>query len=176
MHRDLKPQNLLIDAAGTLKICDFGLARGFGIPIKNLAHEVVTLWYRPPDVLLGSTKYTANVDTWSIGCIFAEMANQKSLFPGTNEEDQLLQIFKKCGSPSEESFPGLPSLPLYDPAQIPTFPGVPLKQLVPKLEETGLDLLSQFLQIDPDKRITAANALKHPYFADLPEFVHKLYQ
>ena len=71
LHRDLKPQNLLISREGILKIADFGLARGYGIPVKNYTHEVVTLWYRPPDVLLGSRNYFTTVDIWSIGCIFA---------------------------------------------------------------------------------------------------------
>ena len=82
LHRDLKPQNLLISKDNILKIADFGLARASGIPTKGFTHEVVTLWYRPPDVLLGSQKYSNNIDIWSVGCIFAEMSNMKPLFPG----------------------------------------------------------------------------------------------
>lgn len=87
LHRDLKPQNLLISKDHILKIADFGLARASGIPTKGFTHEVVTLWYRPPDVLLGSQKYSNNIDIWSVGCIFAEMSNMKALFPGQKEED-----------------------------------------------------------------------------------------
>lgn len=82
LHRDLKPQNLLISKDHILKIADFGLARASGIPTKGFTHEVVTLWYRPPDVLLGSQKYSNNIDIWSVGCIFAEMCNMKALFMG----------------------------------------------------------------------------------------------
>ena len=80
LHRDLKPQNLLINREGLLKLADFGLARAFGIPVKNFTHEVVTLWYRAPDILLGSKNYTTSVDIWSVGCIFAEIVTRKALF------------------------------------------------------------------------------------------------
>jgi cyclin-dependent kinase len=80
LHRDLKPPNLLINREGQLKLADFGLARAFGIPVRSYTHEVVTLWYRAPDVLLGSRKYSTPVDIWSVGCIFAEMANGRCVF------------------------------------------------------------------------------------------------
>ena len=76
LHRDLKPQNLLINREGRLKLADFGLARAFGIPVKNFTHEVVTLWYRAPDILLGSKNYTTSVDIWSVGCIFSEIVTR----------------------------------------------------------------------------------------------------
>src|SRR3954470_18060048 len=98
LHRDLKPQNLLINREGELKLADFGLARAFGIPVRNYTHEVVTLWYRAPDVLLGSRKYSTSVDIWSVGCIFAEMVNARPLFPGASDADQLVKIFKILGS------------------------------------------------------------------------------
>lgn len=84
LHRDLKPQNLLISNNKVLKLADFGLARASGIPVKSYTHEVVTLWYRPPDVLLGSQKYSTEIDIWSVGCIFAELVNLKPLFAGQN--------------------------------------------------------------------------------------------
>ncbi len=101
-HRDLKPQNLLIDSTGTrIKLADFGLARAFGLPIKTYTHEVVTLWYRCPEILLGQKQYSLGVDLWSTGCIFAEMAQKKPLFIGDSEIDQIFKIFKVQGTPRE---------------------------------------------------------------------------
>lgn len=94
LHRDLKPQNLLINKKGDLKIADFGLARSFGSPVRSYSHEVVTLWYRSPDVLLGSKYYSTPIDIWSIGCIFAEMMLGRPLFPGSNMKDQMIRIQK----------------------------------------------------------------------------------
>jgi len=137
LHRDLKPQNLLINNNGELKLADFGLARAFGIPVKCYSAEVVTLWYRPPDVLFGAKIYNTSIDIWSAGCIFAgyfshffilfcmivtwyefkikqEMANGgRPLFPGSDVEDQLKKIFKLLGEPTEENWPGVSLLPEY---------------------------------------------------------------
>ena len=107
LHRDLKPQNLLINSNGILKLADFGLARAFGIPVKNFTHEVVTLWYRAPDILLESKDYNTSVDIWSAGCIFAELVTKKALFPGRNEDDQLKKIFKIMGTPNDEGWYGI---------------------------------------------------------------------
>jgi len=114
LHRDLKPQNLLINREGLLKLADFGLARAFGIPVKNFTHEVVTLWYRAPDILLGSKNYTTSVDIWSVGCIFAEIVNRTPLFQGHNDRDQLNKIFQIRGTPSPEEWMGLTELPLFE--------------------------------------------------------------
>lgn len=93
-HRDLKPQNLLIDANGMLKIADFGLARAFSLPFRTYTHEVVTLWYRAPEILLGQKRYGLPVDMWSVGTIFAEMVTRKPLWPGDCEIDELFRIFR----------------------------------------------------------------------------------
>ena len=98
LHRDLKPPNLLINREGQLKLADFGLARAFGIPVRSYTHEVVTLWYRAPDILMASRKYSTPVDIWSVGCIFAEMCNGRPLFSGTSEADQLDKIFRMLGT------------------------------------------------------------------------------
>ncbi|KAF9380923.1 cyclin-dependent serine/threonine protein kinase, partial [Podila verticillata] len=141
LHRDLKPQNLFISKKGDLKLGDFGLARAFGIPVRSYSHEVVTLWYRAPDVLMGSKQYSTSIDIWSAGCIFAEMASGRPLFPGSSVKDQLLKIFKILGTPTEETWPGVSRLPEYRP-DFPLFNPIQLENLVPKLEPSGIDLLT----------------------------------
>ncbi|CAI5795868.1 cyclin-dependent kinase 16 isoform X3 [Podarcis lilfordi] len=109
LHRDLKPQNLLINERGELKLADFGLARAKSIPTKTYSNEVVTLWYRPPDILLGSTEYSTQIDMWGVGCIFYEMSTGRPLFPGSTVEEQLHFIFRILGTPNEETWPGIQS-------------------------------------------------------------------
>ncbi|KAK9903136.1 hypothetical protein M0R45_006223 [Rubus argutus] len=168
LHRDLKPQNLLIDRrTNALKLADFGLARAFGIPVRTFTHEVVTLWYRAPEILLGSRHYSTPVDVWSVGCIFAEMVNQRPLFPGDSEIDELFKIFRIVGTPNEDTWPGVSSMPDFK-SSFPKFPSKDLATLVPNLESAGVDLLCKMLCLDPSKRITARSALEHEYFKDIP--------
>jgi serine/threonine protein kinase len=166
MHRDLKPQNLLIDSTGLLKIADFGLARAFSIPLPQYTHEVVTLWYRAPEVLLGAKKYSTPLDVWSIGAIFAELANKKPLLPGDSEYDQLMKTFMMFGTPNDEIWPGVSELPDYK-AIFPKWSARPLREKVPSLENAGLDLLGRMMIYEPSQRISTKQALKHPYFNDL---------
>ncbi|XP_060068650.1 cyclin-dependent kinase 1-like [Ylistrum balloti] len=166
LHRDLKPQNLLIDNKGIIKLADFGLARAFGIPVRVYTHEVVTLWYRAPEILLGCQRYSTPVDIWSIGCIFAEMITKRPLFHGDSEIDQLFRIFRTLTTPTEEDWPGVTNMPDYKP----TFPNWRTNQLasaVKQLDNTGLDILQQMLIYDPAYRISAKRALNHSYFANL---------
>jgi len=163
LHRDLKPQNLLINKKGELKLADFGLARAFGIPVRSYSHEVVTLWYRAPDVLMGSRKYSTPIDIWSAGCIFAEMATGRPLFPGSSVSDQLTRIFKIMGTPHEDVWPGVSELPDYK-ADFPQYAAQSLPALIHGLDEKGQNLLSRMLQYDPNQRISAQAAMKHPYF------------
>jgi len=166
LHRDLKPQNLLIDARNNLKLADFGLARAFGIPMRTYTHEVVTLWYRAPEVLLGSRHYSTAIDMWSVGCIFAEMAMQGApLFPGDSEIDQIFKIFRILGTPNEEVWPSVSTLPDYKPT-FPQWSRQDLVKVVPPLDDTGIDLLKRTLTYDTSKRLSAKRALLHPYFAD----------
>ncbi|KAF8568932.1 hypothetical protein P879_01190 [Paragonimus westermani] len=107
LHRDLKPQNLLITETRELKLADFGLARAKSIPTKTYSNEVATLWYRPPDVLLGDRNYSGHIDIWGAGCIFYEMSTGQPLFPGESKDNQIVIIFQKCGIPPESYWPGL---------------------------------------------------------------------
>ncbi|KAL4854142.1 Cell division control protein 2 A [Chlorella vulgaris] len=164
LHRDMKPQNLLIDrVTNTMKLADFGLARAFGIPVRQYTHEVITLWYRAPEILLGVKHYSTPVDLWSIGCIFAEMINQKPLFPGDSEIDELYKIFQVLGTPSEASWPGVSQLPDYKDC-FPQWRPRDLQSVVPTLDALGVDLLGHLLQYNPSERITARAALDHPWF------------
>lgn len=166
LHRDLKPQNLLINNKGELKLGDFGLARAFGIPFNTFSNEVVTLWYRAPDVLLGSRAYTTSIDIWSAGCIFAEMCTGKPLFPGTANEDQLIKIFRLMGTPNERTWPGISQYTNYkNNWQI--FVPQDLRLIVPNLDSMGLNLLQSLLQMRPESRITARQALQHPWFHEI---------
>jgi len=174
LHRDLKPQNLLINKDGELKLADFGLARAFGIPVRSYTHEVVTLWYRAPDVLMGSRKYSTPVDIWSVGCIFGEMVTGRPLFPGSSEQDQLVRIFKLLGTPSPDSWPGITELPDYRP-DLPVFPSQPLNSAIRTLDPVGIDLLNSMLQYDPANRVTAKAAMNHPFFNDLPAMIRAKY-
>jgi len=171
LHRDLKPQNLLINRTGELKLADFGLARAFGIPVRCYSAEVVTLWYRPPDVLFGAKLYTTSIDMWSAGCIFAELANAgRPLFPGSDVDDQLKRIFKLLGTPSEENWPGMTQLPDFKP--FPMYqPSMSFSQVVPKLSNRGRHLLQRLLLCNPSQRLSADESMAHPYFLDLNPMV-----
>ena len=163
IHRDLKPQNLLlITSEMKLKLCDFGLSRMFSLPMGKMTHEIITLWYRPPEVLLGIENYTTKVDSWSIGCIMAEMITGKPLFPGDCEIGQLFKIFQIMGTPNEETWPGITKLKDYS-LLFPQWKPKKLKDLFPNFDKDGLDLMEKFLQMDPDKRITIKDALNHPF-------------
>nr|CAD7438224.1 unnamed protein product [Timema bartmani] len=154
LHRDLKPQNLLIDHTGYIKLADFGLARGFGIPVRTYTHEVVTLWYRAPEILLGAKFYTTSVDIWSLGCIFAEMMTKRALFPGDSEIDQLFRIFRTLGTPDESVWPGVSKLPDYK-SMFPSWESQDIDEILPGLDPSGQDL---FL-VSVSHNFTALNEL-----------------
>ncbi|XP_014816049.1 PREDICTED: cyclin-dependent kinase 2, partial [Calidris pugnax] len=149
LHRDLKPQNLLINADGAIKLADFGLARAFGVPVRTYTHEVVTLWYRAPEILLGCKYYSTAVDIWSLGCIFAPGwgITRRALFPGDSEIDQLFRIFRTLGTPDEAAWPGVTAMPDYKPS-FPKWARQDFSKVVPPLDEEGRKLLA----VSPGKR------------------------
>jgi len=167
LHRDLKPQNLLINERGELKLADFGLARAKSVPTKTYSNEVVTLWYRPPDVLLGSTDYSTPIDMWGVGCIFYEMASGRPLFPGSTVEDELHLIFKVLGTPTEDNWPGINRSEELQSYKFPHYPAESLVARAPRLDPDGIILLNSFLCFEARRRVSAKDAMKNPYFQSL---------
>uniref|UniRef100_A0A8C6L799 cyclin-dependent kinase n=1 Tax=Nothobranchius furzeri TaxID=105023 RepID=A0A8C6L799_NOTFU len=158
LHRDLKPQNLLINDKGELKLADFGLARAKSVPTKTYSNEVVTLWYRPPDVLLGSTEYSTPIDMWGVGCIFYEMITGRPLFPGSTVEDELHLIFRILGTPTEETWPGITTSEEFKSYNFPHYQAEPFVNT----------------HAQSKKRVSAEEALKHSYFKSLGQEVQTL--
>ncbi|XP_008412075.1 cyclin-dependent kinase 17-like isoform X2 [Poecilia reticulata] len=174
LHRDLKPQNLLINEKGELKLADFGLARAKSVPTKTYSNEVVTLWYRPPDVLLGSTEYSTPIDMWGVGCIFYEMITGRPLFPGSTVEDELHLIFRILGTPTEATWPGITTSEQFKTYNFPRYHAEPIVNHAPRIDSDGLDLLLKLLQFEAKNRVSAEEALRHPYFRTLGEHVQSL--
>ncbi|XP_037908458.1 serine/threonine-protein kinase PITSLRE isoform X2 [Hermetia illucens] len=174
LHRDLKASNLLLSHKGILKVGDFGLAREYGSPLKAYTSLVVTLWYRAPELLLCTKEYSTPIDMWSVGCIFAEFLQMAPLFPGKTEMDQLNKIFKELGTPNDKIWPGYKDLPAVQNliSQNPHFTEYPVSNLrrrfSNKASELGMSLLQGLLTYDPKQRFTAEQALKSPYFKELP--------
>jgi len=168
MHRDMKPQNLLVDTKTMrLKIADFGLARAFVLPIPQYTHEVITVWYRPLEILMGSKLYSLPVDMWGVGCILAEMATASPLFAGDSEIDTAFKIFQKLGTPTEAMYPGVSELPDFKPSFPKWKPKgwANIRNTLAQIGNTGIDLLEQLMRYDPNTRISARAALQHAYFA-----------
>lgn len=177
LHRDIKGSNLLIDNYGNLKIADFGLARSFGEPGRKYTNRVITLWYRPPELLLGANEYGPSVDMWSMGCLLAELLTRKPLFPGKDEAEQLDLIFQVTGTPTDETWPGWKDLPCsslvndesikYEPQlgnhfeKMAAFHDAPCSPAI-------IDLLSSMLKLDPRERCTAEQALADKWFYEEP--------
>jgi len=164
-HRDLKLSNLLLNNRGRLKLCDFGLARFFKPhSLGPYTPRVVTLWYRAPELLLGAVDYSCAVDMWALGCILGELLLNEPLFPGKTEIQMLELVSRRIGSPNQRIWPGLAHLPHSQLLKLPTQPYNQLKSQFPHLAPEGLDLLNALLTYDPNKRITASEALRHPYW------------
>ena len=140
LHRDLKPQNLLVSKDGRLKIADFGLARVFVPPMRPFTHEVVTLWYRPPEILLGCKTYALPMDMWAVGAIIAEMVSKRPVFPGDSEVDELFKIFRMLGTPTEKTWPGVTALNAWN-EDFPQWPQLKIKNFLPEFCPEGIDMI-----------------------------------
>ena len=170
LHRDLKPGNLLVNADCELKICDFGLARGFSEdPEQNagfMTEYVATRWYRAPEIMLSFTNYTKAIDIWSIGCILAELLGGKPLFRGKDYVDQLNQILLILGTPKESTLTKIGSTRAQNYVRsLPYMRKVQYNELFPQANPLALDLLEKMLNLDPHERISVEEALEHPYFS-----------
>ncbi|OEU07348.1 Pkinase-domain-containing protein, partial [Fragilariopsis cylindrus CCMP1102] len=188
IHRDIKSSNILIDRNFRLKLADFGLARSIEPPLLDKLHDrgnsqeftnkVITLWYRPPELLLGATKYGTAVDIWSAGCILAELVLGRPLFTGKSEMEQLQLIFDMVGTPTKSSWPGIKELKLLRTGDV-TIDGDNERKR-PKLRERysqkmnaiapgSINLIEKLLELDPSKRLSASRALNHRYFLSEPK-------
>jgi len=173
---------LLISNDGQLKLADFGLARAYdNEKPKVYTNRVITLWYRPPELLLGATAYGPPIDMWSAGCIFAELLVRKPILPGKNEFEQIDLIFKLLGTPDEQAWPRCKDFQYYDliMSQTPRKYQNRFEEKFGSLEPMAKDLLRKLLMMDPENRITADDALDHEYFwsdpvpatpAELPKY------
>jgi serine/threonine protein kinase len=173
IHRDVKPDNLLLNVEGHLKLCDFGLSRIFSIPIRNYTSGVVTLWYRAPELFLHNEFYELGIDVWSAGCVIAEMVRGAPLFTADSDVDLAHQVFSVLGTPSEDllnEFADVQS----KKATFPNYPPVPLRKLLKTKDVNLVNLLQKLLAIDPRQRITAKEALNHPYFDSLSQTIKNL--
>ncbi|KAH8413126.1 hypothetical protein KR009_008187 [Drosophila setifemur] len=162
-HRDLKPENLLCSGPELIKIADFGLAR----EVRSrppFTDYVSTRWYRAPEVLLHSTNYGSTIDLWAMGCIMAELYTFRPLFPGSSEVDQLFKICSVLGTPEKNDWPDGYRLAAMIHFRYPDCVKVPLSSVVSRCSQNGLDLLEDMLAYDPEKRPTAQQSLKYPYF------------
>nr|GEV00893.1 probable serine/threonine-protein kinase At1g54610 [Tanacetum cinerariifolium] len=168
LHRDIKTANILVNNEGVLRIGDFGLAKSCGSMSKEpLTSHVVTLWYRPPELLLGCTKYGTPVDLWSVGCVFAELFLGRPILKGRTEVEQLHRIFKLCGTPPDDYWnkSKLPLATMFKPHH--AYEST-LHERCKDIPKTALSLIETLLSVDPCKRGTASSALEHEYFNTKP--------
>ncbi len=170
LHRDMKPSNLLLNSECHVKVADFGLARSLITKDPDqtplLTDYVATRWYRAPEILLGSNKYTKGVDMWSMGCILAELLLGKPVFPGTSTLNQLDRVLEVTGRPTQEDIEAIQSpLAMTMLESLPPTKPKRLRDMFPTASDDALNLLKQLLQFNPNKRPSAEQVLKHPYVA-----------
>lgn len=178
IHRDLKSSNLLVNKKGELKIADWGLARSWNSDMKRLTQRVITLWYRPPELLLKCLQYTPKIDMWSVGCIVAEMFRRSGFLKGANEQNQLKLIFRTCGHPTKKSWPNIEEeckmwkqvAPGVDQV-LPNRLREALQANIPNpswMTDNAIDMISNLLILNPNERWSAKHALDHDYFFEKP--------
>lgn len=169
LHRDLKPNNLLISPTGEIKIADFGLARLMSDPREKMTSNVVTIWYRAPELLLGSRHYTAAVDVWSVGIIYAELMLRTPYLAGQTDPEQLDITFRALGTPTEQNWPNVSKLPGYNELRVYPEPSrAELRNRFIAASDTALDLMIDLTRLNPTARVTCERALQSPFFAELP--------
>ena len=171
LHRDIKPNNLLIAADGEVKLADFGLATSFKDPYYKMTTQVITRWYRPPELLYGARYYSGAVDVWSMGAVFAELVLRQPFMPAETDIQQLDLISQAVGSPTEDNWPGVGKLDGYiKPAEVkPLRTRAEGMQMFFTIGVGGVDLLMKTLMLDPRKRVTATEFLMHEWFKSEPK-------
>lgn len=166
LHRDIKPNNLLLDKNNVLKIADFGLARTFGSPSRVYTHQVVTRWYRAPELLYGARMYGVGIDIWAVGCVLAELFKREPLFPGDSDLDTLDKITTVLGSPTEADWPGVGQLS--DFVSFSQDTRQPFSEKFSALQPDALEILETMLRLNPNDRCTCTEALNMAYFKTEP--------
>ncbi|GFN83281.1 cyclin-dependent kinase 9 [Plakobranchus ocellatus] len=162
----MKAANILITKTGKLKLADFGLARAFSDKLNRYTNRVVTLWYRPPELLLGERNYGPAIDLWGAGCIMAEMWTRSPIMQGNTEQHQLTLISQLCGSIAPDIWPGVDKLDLFTKIELPKGQKRKVKERLHNYvkDQYALDLLDKLLTLDPSRRVNSDDALNHDFF------------
>ena len=169
IHRDIKPSNILISSHGNIKLADFGLARVYNVNDgASMSHQVMTRWYRAPELLFASRHYTTSVDVWAVAVVIAELLRLNPLFPGQNDIDQIFRVFQVMGTPTVETWPGVEELPDFSKIIFPPMSPMNLSTLMPHVHNEDVEFLQQILVMNPTNRLSALDATELEYFTTHP--------